>query len=64
MKYGILPHGKVDGAFTWRFHSAKEAKRAASELCAEHHTEVYVFEMIGSYKPTVEWEPQSNGGKE
>jgi len=57
MKYGIQPIRKIEGAFVWRFADLEAAKAQALKLAQEHHTEVMVFEVVGTAEPTTTWVP-------
>lgn len=57
MQYGILPLGKVE-TYVWRHDSVLDAKSAARDIAEKHHIEVIVFEIIGTYVPSLVWEPQ------
>jgi hypothetical protein len=55
MEYGIQPFSKINGAFVWRFSDLEAAKAQALKLAEEHHTEVMVFQIVGTFKPTTIW---------
>ena len=50
-EYGIQPFGSIDGAFTWRFSKLEDAKAQAMKLAQEHHVDVLVFQIVGTYRP-------------
>ena len=55
MDFGIQALGAISGAYAWRFENFGDAKAQALELAQEHHVEVIVFQIIGSFKPTTVW---------
>ena len=55
MEYGILTLGEIEVPYTWRFDDLESAKAAALELSQEHHVEVVVFRIVGSYQQHTLW---------
>lgn len=56
MKYGIHALDAVDEAFAWLWDDLEHAKNEALRLSHKHKARVIVFEIIGTYHPTVTWE--------
>ena len=59
MEYGIYVLNTIEDVYQWRFDTLEQAKTTAKEIAEKHYIEVIVFEIIGTYKPTVLWKPQT-----
>jgi hypothetical protein len=54
-KYGIQSLGNIDVAYCWKWDNLMDAKKNAESLARQYHVKFFVFEIIGSFEPTVEW---------
>jgi hypothetical protein len=63
MKYGIHALEPVGEAFVWKWADLEQAKNEALRLSHKHKVRVIVFEIVGTYHPTVTWE-ESNAAHE
>lgn len=54
-KYGIHQISRIDAVDMRRFTSIEAAKAEAKRIADEYRIEVLVFEIIGSYRPTMVW---------
>ena len=55
MKFIINVLGAPPAVMTWRHGTEDAARREAEKIAKDLHCEVLVSQLVGTYKPRIEW---------